>query len=189
MEALLRNDVMQNSLCDKLWRRELFAGIRFPEGRTYEDIAVLHRPFERAAGVICVPRAFYHYVQRPDGITGTKTLENRINHYRAAELRLRETGDRWPQFRPLLEAQCAASAVTVWCGYYSNPRRERERWSGQLKEMARMAGGRCPLALRHLGIGAAGRLVVRLTPYAAWWSFALAGVVGRLYEIRHGRML
>ena len=189
MEALLRNDVMQNHVWDKLWKRELFDGIRFPEGRTYEDIAILHRLFERAERVVCVPQAFYHYVQRPDGIMGTSSLENRMNLYDAAKRRLTEMSDQWPQFRPYLEAQCVASAVTIWCGCLDNSKQERERWRPQLREIAKFSKDHAALALRYLELGTAGRLVARLTAYDTWWSFALARGIGRLYESRHGRLL
>ena len=75
--ALLKNDLIQNFVWDKLWRRKLFDNICFPVGRTYEDLAIVHRLFERAEVILCLPEAKYHYLQRPDSIVGDISLQNR----------------------------------------------------------------------------------------------------------------
>ncbi|MCI8856670.1 MAG: glycosyltransferase family 2 protein [Clostridiaceae bacterium] len=189
LELLLRNDVMQCAVWDKLWRRELFDGISFPEGQNYEDLAVVHRLFCRAGKIACLPGAYYHYIQRADGILGDPSLGNRIGHYLAAKQRLAEMQEQWPQLRGLLEGQCAASAMTVWCGYYSNPKAEREKYRPQLRQIAAFAAQHYHSALENIRLGCIGRMVVRLVPYAAWWSFSLAWVLGQCYRLRHGRML
>lgn len=189
VELLLKNDIMQNYLCDKLWRRSLFNGVAFPEGRTFEDIAVMHRLFAQAYRTVCLPRAMYHYYQRPGSIVDDKSLENRMNHYRAAKRRLDEIYDQWPQFRKLLEAQCVASSITIWCAYYKNPQAERERFRAELEEIAAFAKVHCDSALQYMKLGVTGRMVLRLTKYTTWWAFMLAGFCSWLYQLKHGRAL
>lgn len=189
IELLLQNDLMRNSMWDKLWRRELFEGILFPVGQTYEDIAVVHQLFARSNITVCVPQPFYHYVQRSDGIMGGGTLDSRINYYRAAKRRLEEMQSQWPQFQHLMEAQCIASAVTCWCGYYSSPKEERKALIAELKDISSFSKQRYRLALRYMKLGLMGRAVARLIPYPTWWAFALSGFCGRLYQLKHGRRL
>jgi len=189
LRFLLENDIMQNFLWDKLWRREIFENIVFPEGHTFEDIAVMHRLFVRANQIICLPKIQYHYLQRSGSIVDDKSLENRINHYLAAKLRLEEIGEQWPQLRRLMEAQCVASSITVWCAYYSNPRSERNQFMPQLKEAATFAKRHYQDAQTFMRLGPTGRAVLRLTPYAQWWAFALSSLFGWLYKWKHGRSL
>lgn len=188
MGLLLENDQMQNYLCDKLWKRELFRGIVFPEGKTFEDIAVMHRLFERASRVVCLPEWKYNYYQRAGSIVDDPSLQNRINHFMAARNRLEEMGEAWPQYLDLLEAQCVASSIMVWCSYYANPKPERERAWAQIEEMSAFARAHRS-AGKRTNLGLAGRLVARLVPYPAGWSFRAASLIGRLYKLKHGRTL
>lgn len=189
LKALLENDTMQNFLWDKLWRRELFDGLRFPEGRTFEDIAVMHRLFMKTSCVACLPEGKYHYFQRPGSIVGDTSLENRINHYLAAKQRLEELAPQWPQFWELLESQCVASSITIWCAYTANPREEQLRYGPQLREIAAFAGEHYRQALEYMKLGPVGRAVLRLTPHAKWWAFTLARFLGWFYKCKHGREL
>lgn len=188
MGLLLENDQMQNYLCDKLWKRELFRGIVFPEGKTFEDIAVMHRLFERASRVVCLPEWKYNYYQRAGSIVDDPSLQNRINHFMAARNRLEEMGEAWPQYLDLLEAQCVASSIMVWCSYYANPKPERERAWAQIEEMSVFARTH-KSAGKRTNLGLAGRLIARLVPYPTGWSFGTAALISRLYKWKHGRAL
>lgn len=189
LELLLKNDVMQNFLWDKLWRRELFDGLSFPEGRTFEDIALMHRLFMRARQIVCLPEAKYNYLQRSGSIVDNRSLENRINHYQAAKLRLDEMYDQWPQFRQLLEAQCVASSITVWSSVCANPSAKRQEAMAELKEISDFAKEHYRAALQYMSLGITGRCVVRLTPYPTWWAFAMAAFFSWVYSLKHGRAL
>lgn len=186
---LLENDVMQNFLWDKLWRRELFENIVFPEGQTFEDIAVLHQLFARAGRVICLPQIQYHYLQRSGSIIDDKSLKNRMNYYLAAKRRLEDMQGEWPQLKNLMEAQCVASSITIWCAYYANPKAERKRVKPQLEEAAAFAKKHYRDAQKFMKLGPAGRAILRLTPYAKEWAFALSYFFGWLYKWKHGRSL
>ena len=187
--ALLENDKMQNFLWDKLWRRTLFDSVFFPEGKTYEDIAIMHRLFEKAETVICLPEAKYHYFQRPGSIVGDVSLGNRINHYIAARKRCDEMEERWPQFHHLLEAQCVASAVGIWCCYYLNPKQIRQKYLSALREISSYGAEHYQQAVEYMTLGITGRCVLHLIPYVTWWSFAVSRILGKLYQIKHGREL
>lgn len=189
LKLLLQNDLMQNFLWDKLWRQELFQGIAFPEGKTFEDIAVMYRLFERAEKVVCLPDAKYNYFQRSGSIVSDTTLENRLNHYWAAKGRYEDMKGRWPELEDLLLAQCAASAIGIWCGYYKNPRWVRNGARLRLEEIAKFCAAHVKRAGKCIGVGLAGKIALMLIPHVSWWSFALAWCVGRLYKKKHGRSL
>lgn len=187
--SLLEEKQMDNALYDKLYRRELFEGIRFPEGRTYEDLAVLYRVFEKADRILCLPQRLYHYRQRPTGIIGNTGLDNRMNHFLAAKNRLEDLLPRHPEFRDLLENRCATAAIGLWTAYYRNHKDLRRAYLPQMKEIAAFAAPLCRRAARTSGLGMAGKIAVHLVPHPTPWAFAGAYLIGRLYERKHGRTL
>lgn len=189
LKSLLENDLMQNYCCDKLWRKELWQGVVFPEGKTFEDMAVLHHPFERADLVICLPEPKYNYYQRKGSIVHNLALDNRMNHYLAAKLRYDEMHEAWPQLEPLLLDQCAMSAIGIWCSCYKASKTVRRKTLPTLIQISEFCGGNAKRAQESLGLGLAGRLVLELIRYPAWWSFRLAGLISKLYEQKHGQPL
>ena len=186
---LLENNQMQSLLWDKLWKRELFEGLYFWEKRTYEDIALMHRLFERAEKVICIPDGYYHYFQREGSIVGDITLKNRINHYLASQQRYSEMLDRWPQFTTQLICQCAVSAINIWGVYLKNPRRIRRQYKEQIIEISEFSKLYQMIALESAKVGRIGRLMLRLTPYPRMWSFVLASLLSAIYRRLHGKYL
>ncbi len=75
---------------NKLYRRELFEGIRYPEGRIHEDEATTYRIFHRARKGAYVDEALYGYFVSPASITRgfnprrtdwVTAMEERIDFY------------------------------------------------------------------------------------------------------------
>lgn len=55
---------------NKLYKRELFANVKFPVGRINEDEFVIHRLFGQCDKIACLKDVLYFYYQRPDSIMG-----------------------------------------------------------------------------------------------------------------------
>lgn len=53
---------------DKLYRRNLFEGIRYPDGRINEDEAVIHRIAHKCNKIVFTSKAYYFYRQQPQSI-------------------------------------------------------------------------------------------------------------------------
>jgi len=63
----------QNSLAwDKLYKRHLFNGIRYPLNKYYEDCFLTYRIMERAKKIVISPEPGYNYVFRSNSISNTK---------------------------------------------------------------------------------------------------------------------
>ena len=189
VRALLDGRVLDDALYDKLWKRELFQDIRFPTGKTYEDLATVYRLLGKAERIYCLPEPKYHYRRRSGSIMGDVSLPNRVNHYDLAQQRYDDLVARWPEFQSLLEDRCLTAAIGIWSGYCYNPRNIRREYAQKLKEIAAYAKPRVKPALQRTGCGLAGRLVLRLLPYDQNWAFVLACFIGRLYQRKHGRTL
>ena len=62
---------LQGYSCGKVFRSELFAGSRFPEGYLYEDTLMTLVTYPMAPGVVTIPANVYVYRYNPMGITAT----------------------------------------------------------------------------------------------------------------------
>ncbi len=66
-------------LWGKLYKRELFEGLRFPEGKIHEDEYLAHYILERSGLVTYDPRAMYYYYKRPVSITTDHFSKKRLD--------------------------------------------------------------------------------------------------------------
>ena len=58
---------------NKVFRRELFQGVRFPAGRVFEDVATLPLLLAKARRVRMTDKGLYYYCDNPKGITAQAT--------------------------------------------------------------------------------------------------------------------
>lgn len=56
--------------CNKLYRRGIWDGLRFPEGFIHEDEAVIHRVIGKCEKIAVIPETLYFYRQLTSSITG-----------------------------------------------------------------------------------------------------------------------
>lgn len=63
---------INNSACNKIYRKELFNELRFPKGMWYEDLATIPIALYRANEIGYVHEAFYNYYQRQGSIAHRK---------------------------------------------------------------------------------------------------------------------
>lgn len=83
-QELLKNatDTMIQPAWNKLYRRAIFAQLRYPEGKLNEDLFLIPEVCLQIQKAVVVPKALYYYVQRGGSImSGNKTLR----HFDAAE--------------------------------------------------------------------------------------------------------
>lgn len=67
-------------LWNKLYKSELFDGIKFPENKIYEDVGTIYLVIEKANKIIHNKSVLYAYYQRPTSLCNTIS-ENRISNY------------------------------------------------------------------------------------------------------------
>lgn len=66
LRDLLTADTLRCEVCNKIFERNLFSRVRFPEGRIYEDQAVVFQLIGSAKSVIYTGQDGYFYRRRPD---------------------------------------------------------------------------------------------------------------------------
>ena len=77
-------DHCDSSACDKIYRRELFRDLRYPEGVVCEDVPVTYRAALKAQKVLLWNRLYYCYFHRPGSITTAKVSEKTFHFSRHA---------------------------------------------------------------------------------------------------------
>lgn len=114
----------QVALWSKIYRRELFSGILFPKGRTYEDEQETYKICLKANKIIQIPDELYHYVRRENSIITGVSLKKMLDKQMALLDRL----DYLPAKMPELEEKCARSFIVysegIICQLYDS--REHE---------------------------------------------------------------
>lgn len=72
----LTDGVINVSVWNKLYRRELWEDIRFPDGHVYEDSITTYRVFDICQLIYVLNKPLYLHRIRPGSITGTYSLHN-----------------------------------------------------------------------------------------------------------------
>lgn len=64
------------SVWNKLYRKDLWNDIRFPDGHNYEDIDTMYRVLDICDAVYMTDQSLYYHRRRPRSITQTATMKN-----------------------------------------------------------------------------------------------------------------
>jgi len=188
--ALLAEDNLVHSyLWDKLWRRELFDGVKIPDLKVFEDMAVMYQLFKRAGRIVCLPDIFYHYEHHEASLTEAPSLKSRLDFYQVSKERYDALKRDLPPLAYKLSSVLVEAAVHIWAVYDSASKEDRAIYDAQVKDIAAFCGEHYKAALEKSQMGFAGRLVLRLTPHAKPWAFVLARWTSKLYERKHGNPL
>lgn len=76
------------SAWDKIYRREVFDGIRYPVGEINEDEAIALSLLDRCERVVYTNEPFYHYIRRPESITTSTFSLKKLDWYRHCKANL-----------------------------------------------------------------------------------------------------
>lgn len=128
LRALINGD-LKNTVWSKLYRKECWAAIRFPEGRVHEDIATTYRILLKEYKVVSTPSYLYHYRQRDDSIAGTRSMEHLIDYWDAFYGRYKDLSQAYSNDPGIIEKsllQVAFSACSTWHWIYGVPKFERD---------------------------------------------------------------
>jgi len=88
LDALLYTiGVRDNYLWNKLYKREVFEGIVFPEGKVYEDVDLIPSLIENAGQMAVTTKYIYNYQLQPESITRNMKMPQRFLDYLYAVIR------------------------------------------------------------------------------------------------------
>lgn len=170
----------------KLYAKNLFDNIRFPEGKLFEDVPVLWRIIRETDRAVYVDEPFYYYRQRPDSIVNMAFTPRRMDQLTAAEDIYRELTDTTASANTryngkgitninslahVAATRCFFSAIdnySLVTNDYRNEQRLLEEAIRKYRGYA-LTDSKAPLSLR-------------LMAATSYMSVRLAGKVGRIYK-------
>ncbi len=76
------------SSCGRLYKRNLFDGIRFPVGRLFEDEYTTYKLYYKCSKIVVMDTPLYYYFINESGITQNLNLNKRFDEYDAKEERI-----------------------------------------------------------------------------------------------------
>ena len=151
VKALVLNK-MRSRVMNKIWRKECFETIRFPEGRVYEDIAVVYRIFYGCSAVATIRDILYHYREREGSTVHTGSIRNLYDRWLAVKERYDFFAAGAPDDPLLTDAclqQCIRTAGKLWRACSAAPEEERKRYAAECKEIAAFLRKNVPLTGRR----------------------------------------
>lgn len=98
----------------KLYSRKLFEGIRFTEGRTYEDIDVMHLLFWKAERIVYNSSRLYGYVHHEGSITSSGFSEKDLDILLVAHKILEFSDDKSDGMRQAAESYAVTAALRIY---------------------------------------------------------------------------
>ena len=102
--AIFYQKSLTHSAWGRLYRAELFDGIRYPVGRLYEDLAIAYPLYGRVNKVVMTHRPFYNYLQRPTSILGNFKRQ-RTDVLDILDALEREVAEREPALLPAVRSR------------------------------------------------------------------------------------
>lgn len=91
-----------NYAWNKLYRRDLFDEIRYPVGKTYEDVLTTYRLVEKCDLVVALKEPKYFYRQNNAGIVSNVSIKNKIACVASRMIRYRNVEYFYPKARSFL---------------------------------------------------------------------------------------
>lgn len=129
--------VAGNAAWNKLYKVSLFSGIRYPEGRWFEDISTTYKLFARAESLVDIPNVLVHYRVRKSSISNNHSIKNLIDYWIACYKRYQylnkyEFDD---SFHESLVGSCLMAISRMWRWYAGCTPAERRLGSDTIEQM------------------------------------------------------
>lgn len=87
MSLILKDCILKQMVCNKLYKEEIIKNIFFPVGKCHEDVFWTYKVIARAKIVCYTPKTLYGYRQRVGSIMNSKYDERRLDALEAMESR------------------------------------------------------------------------------------------------------
>ncbi len=125
LERMCYNDQVYITLWDKLYRKALFDGVRFPVGKKFEDTGTTWEVVSRASVLVaqCVPK--YFYVNINDSITTGKFDSTKLDYVEMAEVMAEGILSLYPDLRPATERKRVHACFSTLCQLAKDKERNR----------------------------------------------------------------
>ncbi len=112
-ERVLYHDLIDVAAYAKLYKREVFADIRYPVGRIYEDTYIFGDILNTTDYIVFGGEALYYYVQRDDSIVSGSFTEKRLQYIDSVELLVKAAEECDPELKVACTRRLSHSYLSV----------------------------------------------------------------------------
>lgn len=114
MKEMLIDKNIRGYVWTKLFKKECFETLRFPEGKNYEDIAISIKCFENTDKIVYINKKKYYYLQRETSIDHNLSEKNLSDAIEMSYERYRHVKHNYPQIK---EYNIYAFIHRILCAY------------------------------------------------------------------------
>lgn len=126
LECLMSFCGFDMSVCDKLFKRELFTNIVFPYGKTCEDSFIIYKVFSRANRLVYVNIALYNYFFRENSITRNNKVNETVIEATFEQMQFIN------RYYPKLKSSAASSYVIAILSVFNEYIKRHQKWNNIL---------------------------------------------------------
>ena len=132
------------SFCTALIDRRRMAALRFPEGQSCEDYALLYRVIAACERVAYSSRPLYHYIQRPN--SNSRTAHINLAPMEISNAQVRFFLEFYPEIAYAAETDCAFAHMGIYTAY---ARSGQKCPAELLRKLRKVAWKYLPVVLRN----------------------------------------
>ena len=99
LESFLFNGYLSPCACGKLWKKESWNGIRFPNGKLFEDQYTIYKVLDRIEKSVLSENKAYNYLKRENSIGHSKFNKKTYDLYYAINQECRDISLKYPELK------------------------------------------------------------------------------------------
>ena len=134
MDALIEDAIIKSFVWDKLFRREVFEGVSFPEGRYNQDIAIMHEVFGNAKKIVRIDVVLYYYRQHSTSILNSRGEKLNGDQFLAFSDRLNYIKENYKGLYPKMLKVYMMYAMSYYCWLLREKSSKQEEIHSKMKE-------------------------------------------------------
>ena len=113
MKTLFTKNIIKYSACNKLYRKELFIDIRYPEGMLNEDKATIYKLVHNSNLIVVNLSQKYHYYLRQNSIMNSKFNIKNFDSFQIHEEMIEFIDDNYPQLFCIVRARYVHASIRM----------------------------------------------------------------------------
>lgn len=169
LERMCYNDGFYVTAWDKLYRAELFDGIRYPEGKVFEDTGTTYKLVDCSNKIVACCEPKYYYVTSPGSITTSGFTSAKMDYVQMAEEMAGYICEKYPDLKPAADRKRLHAYFSTLCQLV-NARERRPDIEKQLS--AKIASVRGSVMKNPRASGRDKFAVLALLPGYRFFAFA-----------------
>lgn len=126
IENIITEYSLRTFFCNKLFKKETFNNITFPEGKVYEGTKMMYKLFLLVEKIVLLPEPKYYYVSFSGSIVNSRTLKNQVDYICAHIERYNDLHTMFPEFDDLLLLNIIKECIKLISIYLNSSKLEIE---------------------------------------------------------------